>query len=312
MGDMMIRRADSNVCRRIEPQLSALVAGELPEDTATAVRTHLGECPRCQETLAALETLGTKLTLLKETPIPPVPRSLFAGLRVFPWWLIRLASLRRWLLAASGLMGLWLLTLGLLQWAGPLPVSLSANASQQASPNLPAGTTLLAKPGEAVSLRLPHGTLTLQGPGALVIRAAALGKLRHDPRLDLSLPSGTLEIKLDAQGPPHDLTLTTPQVLLRLAGTWIFVGTSAVETKVAVFEGEAKLTTVAAHKTYRLTPGQLAQVQAGWLSLHQIPLDEWLRVKGLLTANNPSSPATSPAPSQPLRREGSANQPPSQ
>lgn len=85
MGDMMIRRADAKVCRRIEPRLSALVAGELPEDTATDIRTHLGECPRCQETLAALETLGTKLTLLKETPIPAVPKSLFAGLRVFPW-----------------------------------------------------------------------------------------------------------------------------------------------------------------------------------------------------------------------------------
>lgn len=278
----MIRHAGSNVCRRIEPRLSALAAGELSGDMAADIRTHLEQCPRCQETFASLETLGAKLTLLKETPIPAVPQSLFAGLRIFPWWLIRLASLRRWLLAASGLMGAWLAILGLLQWAGPLPVSLSSNASQQASPNLPSGTTLLAKPGEAVSLRLPHGTLTLQGPGALVIRAAALGKLRHDPRLDLNLPSGTLEIKLDAQGPPHGLTLTTPQAILRLAGTWIFVGTSAVETKVAVFEGEAKLTTIAAHKTYRLTPGQLAQVQAGWLSLHQIPLDEWLQRKGLI------------------------------
>ena len=280
-------------CRTIAPLLSALVDGQLSEGQAARVREHAGGCVRCGAELEALRTLGGQLASLRQaTVIPASPSGLLAGLQSLPGWMVRLALLRRWFVAGGTLAGSAGLVILLLQWAGPLPATLTARSVQQATQQLSPGTTLVAKPGETVAVNLPRagGTITLHGPGGLVVHEAALGKLRQDQRLTLELPSGSLEVHIAPRAPLHTIQLLTPQAHVRLSGTWVLLNASAVSTNVAILEGEAWLRGVATPRAIRLTQGQMAQVKAGWLSVGQIPMEEWLRRKGVI--------APAPAPSQ--------------
>ncbi len=287
-------------CRAIEPWLSAFVDGQLEEAKAARVREHLADCSRCLGELKSLETIGTHLAALKATPVEAPSPSIFLGLRALPDWLVGVAILRRWVMAGSGLAAVVAAGFLLVRWPQPLPATVTANTTQQTTQQLTAGTTLLAKAGETVELNIPSagGALKLHGPGSLIVREAALGRLLHDPRLFVELPSGTLEIRLSAKTAPHDVRVATPQADLRLTGTWVFVSADPLRTQVAVLEGEAKLQSVASRQRLTLTPGQTAQVQAGWVSVGQIPMELWLQYKGL--AGQPqasvSAPPTSPTP----------------
>ena len=290
-------------CRTIEPWLSAFVDGQLEEARAAQVREHLADCPRCLEELKALETLGMHLATLKRVEVPDVPTStLFTGLRALPDWLVGVAILRRWAVAGGGMALVCGLVVLLLRWPQPLPATVTANATQQTIQQLTAGTTLLAKAGDTVALQIPSvgGTLTLHGPGSLIVREAALGRLRQDPRLVVELPSGTLEIRMLATGaPPHDIRVSTPQASLRLTGTWVFVSADPLRTQVAVLEGEATLQSIASRQRLTLTPGQTAQVQAGWVTVGRIPTELWLQYKGLAGPRELASPNTPIAPNAP-------------
>lgn len=213
------------------------------------------------------------------------------GVRNLPGWLVRLALIRRWLTGAAGLAACAGLVMLALRWSGPLPATLTSNDTRQATPQLTAGTTLMARPGETVSVTLPEdgGTLTLTGPGAMVIRDAALGKVRKDQRLTVELTSGQLEIKANP-GIPHDIRLLTPQAAIRLAGTWVLMSATTSITQVAVLDGEIWLKGVAAPRAVLLKPGQAAQVKAGWMSVTEIPLEEWLVRKGLINATPKALP----------------------
>ena len=287
-------------CRTVEPWLSAFVDGQLKELRAARVREHLADCPRCLGELKALESVGTRLAALKATPVAASSPQLFLGLRALPDWLVGLAILRRWVMAASGLALAGGLVMLLVRWSQPLPATVTANATQQTTKQLTAGTTLLAQPGETVELKIPiaGGILKLHGPGSLIVRDAALGRLLQDPRLFVELPQGTLEVYLQAKRGPHDVRVSTPQANLRLTGTWVFVSADPLRTQVAVLEGEAKLKGVASRQPMTLTPGQTALVQAGWVSVNKIPMELWLQYKGLTGAPQAadSVPATIPNP----------------
>lgn len=274
--------------------LSALVDGQLAQDATERVRAHVDECARCRQDLQVLQSVGGQLAVLKHTiASSTAPAGLMTGLRSLPDWVVRLAVIRRWLISATGLAACGGLVVLLLRWSGPLPATLTAQQAQQATPALTPGTTLMARPGEPVSITLPHdgGTLTLHGPGAMVIREAALGKVRKDQRLTLEVTDGHLEVKVNP-GNPHDIRLLSPQASVRLAGTWVLLTATTATTKLAVLDGEAWLTSVAAPRAVRIQAGQLAQVQAGWMTVAQIPIEEWLKRKGLLE----SAPTPIPAP----------------
>lgn len=288
-------------CRTIAPLLSALVDGQLSEEQAVRVREHADGCARCGSELKALQALGSQLASLRQaTVIPASPSGLLAGLRSLPGWVVRLAVLRRWVMAAGALAAGAGLVILSLQWAGPLPATLTARSAQHTTQHLTAGTTLVAKPGETVVINLPRqgGTITLHGPGGVVVHEAALGKLRQDQRLTLELPSGYLDVHIAPRAPLHTIQLRTPQAHVRLSGTWALLTASAVSTQLAVLEGEAWLKGVATPRAVRLKQGQMAQVKAGWLSVGQIPLEEWLRHKGVIAPTQAPS-STAPAPAAP-------------
>lgn len=272
-------------CRTVAPLLSAFLDGQLAQEPLAHVREHLDHCARCAKDLRALEQVGGQLATLKQAILSAAsPPGLLTGIRNMPEWVVQLAVIRRWLISAGGLMicvGLVWLSL---RWSGPLPATLTANAAKEITPQLTAGTTLMAREGESVSIALPNqgGKLTLRGPGAMVVQEAALGKIRQDQRLRLELPSGQLEVNVAPGGPPHDIRLLTPQAMVRLAGTWVLLSANTASTQVAVLEGEAWLKGVATPRAVRLKPGQMAQVKAGWMSVTQIPLEEWLARKGLI------------------------------
>ena len=291
-------------CRTISPLLSALVDGQLSEGQAARVREHAGGCARCGSELMALRALGSQLaSLTQATVIPASPSGLLAGLQSLPGWVVRLALLRRWFMAGGALAGSAGLVILLLQWAGPLPATLTARSVQHATQRLSPGTTLVAQPGETVTVNLPRagGAITLHGPGGLVVHEAALGKLRQDQRLTLELPSGSLDVHIAPRAPLHTIQLLTPQAHIRLSGTWVLLNASAVSTNVMILEGEAWLRGVATPRAIRLKQGQMAQVKAGWLSVGQIPMEEWLRRKGVIAPTPAPSPAASEsaAPSAP-------------
>ena len=98
----------------------------------------------------------------------------------------------------------------------------------------------------------------------------------------------------------------TPQASLRLSGTWVLVTASPIHSQVAVLEGEVLLQSVGTVRSRRLTQGQMAQVQAGWLSVGEIPIEEWLARKGIVPPQAPPAGPQEPAPSpdsQPLTYE---------
>lgn len=55
----------------VEQRLSAYIDGKLPEAERVEVRKHLQGCDRCQ---SSLDTLGWTVRLLKQVPVPPLPR----------------------------------------------------------------------------------------------------------------------------------------------------------------------------------------------------------------------------------------------
>ncbi|MGB8646689.1 MAG: zf-HC2 domain-containing protein [Anaerolineae bacterium] len=55
----------------VESRLSAYIDGQLPEDERIQVRKHLGECSQCQ---ASLDSLGWTIKLVKQLPVPALPR----------------------------------------------------------------------------------------------------------------------------------------------------------------------------------------------------------------------------------------------
>lgn len=280
-------------CRTVAPLLSAFLDGQLAQEQLAHVREHLGQCARCARDLQTLQQVGGQLSSLKQAILSAgSPPGLLTGIRNMPEWVIRLAVIRRWLISAGGLMicvGLVWLSL---RWSGPLPATLTANAAKEITPQLTAGTTLMAREGESVSIALPKqgGKLTLRGPGAMVVKEAALGKVRHDQRLRLELPNGQLDVNIAPGGPSHDIRVLTPQATIRLAGTWVLLSANTASTQVAVLEGEAWLKGVATPRAVRLKPGQMAQVKAGWMSVTQIPLEEWLKRKGLINGQSNTLP----------------------
>lgn len=63
-----------HTCADHEPELSALLDGQLPEPAAARLRAHLVNCPGC---LAELEGLRRARSLLRSLPVRAVPAGLF-------------------------------------------------------------------------------------------------------------------------------------------------------------------------------------------------------------------------------------------
>ncbi len=55
----------------VEERLSAFIDGQLSEEERVQVRKHLQSCSRCQ---TSMDTLGWTVKLLKQAPLPPLPR----------------------------------------------------------------------------------------------------------------------------------------------------------------------------------------------------------------------------------------------
>jgi len=293
--------SDRSACRTMEPLLSAFVDRQLEESQATQVREHLAVCPACLGVLKTLESLGTQMASLKQgTPPVPAPATLLAGLRTLPTWVVALAVVRRWIITGGAVavaVGVVWLSF---RWAAPLPAILTSNQATQQTAQLSAGTTLIAKAGETVKLALEHaqGALTLHGPGALIVRQAEQGRFQHDPRLTVELPSGLLEIQMNPKS-LHTVSVTTPQARIHLGGTWALVGADPVTTQLKVLEGSVALQSVASSKQVTLIAGQMAQVAAGWVKVGQIPMDEWLRYKGIASGASSAGESDQPASGSP-------------
>ena len=58
-------------CRNIEPELSALIDGELSADQRAVVRAHVDQCPACAQRLAELQQLATGIGALPKLAPPP-------------------------------------------------------------------------------------------------------------------------------------------------------------------------------------------------------------------------------------------------
>ena len=58
-------------CRNIEPELSALIDGELAVDQRAVVRAHVDQCPACARRLAELQQLATGIGALPKLAPPP-------------------------------------------------------------------------------------------------------------------------------------------------------------------------------------------------------------------------------------------------
>lgn len=289
----------SSECHRLEPRLSGFVDGQLDTAQAAEVREHLAGCQRCVREVQALEALGVRLAVLKTAPVASgaLP-SAAAGLRALPTWLVWVALLRRWAVAAGVVAVCWLGVLLLNRWTQPLPATVTAQATTHNVPQLTAGTTLLAKPGETVTLHIPElkGTLILRGPGSLIVKGASLGRLRQDPRMSLELPAGSLSIQIPPKAATHLIQLQTPQALVHLSGTWVLVNTNPLRTELAVLEGEVALQSVADRARRRLGAGETAQVEAGWVRIGRLPTALWLQLKGIARSGSGGADEADSAP----------------
>lgn len=293
-------------CQAVEPHLSAWLDGQLEPELAPQVRDHLAACPGCWGELQALETVGTRLNILKQTVAEPPPAGLLAGVKALPAWLVGLAVVRRWLVAGGGVAMAGLLLLAVAHWSSPLSATLGA-AGRTASTLLTPGSTLVAQAGQTVTMTLAgEGTFHLQGPGALVVRQAALGRLAQDERLTVELASGQLAVRFPPKGPAHDVRVLTTQAQIRLTGTWVVIQANPVATQVAVVEGQAHIRNRSTRETLMMHPGQMVQIQAGWLQVGSLPLADWLARKGV--AAEPSAPqaaeGSAPTVPPPLQVEG--------
>lgn len=292
-------------CRAVETQLSAWTDGQLDAGRATEVRDHLVQCPSCWGEFQALEAVHNRLATLKMTPVPESPPGLTAVVRALPTWLVRVAVARRWL--APGMVAACVAfgVVGLFSWSKPLPATLSLREIRQTQTLTP-GTTLMARLGETVTVTLPpgEGKLQLHGPGSLIVHRASQGALRQDQRLNLELPSGRLTVRFGTRMPAHRLMITTPQALVRLAGTWVLLQAGPAATSVVVMEGEAQVRNRATGQAVKVIPGQMVTIQAGWLTVQMVPVEEWLKRKGVAATPSESESAQPTAPaSAPLSFE---------
>ena len=58
-------------CRNIEPELSALIDGELTADQRAVVRAHVDQCPACAQRLTELQQLAAGIGALPKLAPPP-------------------------------------------------------------------------------------------------------------------------------------------------------------------------------------------------------------------------------------------------
>ena len=58
-------------CQNIEPELSALIDGELAADQRAVVRAHVDQCPACAWRVAELQQLATRIGALPKLEPPP-------------------------------------------------------------------------------------------------------------------------------------------------------------------------------------------------------------------------------------------------
>lgn len=294
-------------CGQVEPKLSAWIDGQLDDAQAEQVRDHLVQCPGCWGELQALEIVSNRLAALKAAPVAAPPAGLTAAVRALPTWLVLLAVARHWLAAGGGLALVGVACVAILQWSTPLPAMLSVRQRQETRMLTP-GTTVWAKPGEPVTITLTpgDGTLQLHGPGALVIRQAQVGRVQHDQRLAVELTAGALAVRFGPRAMSHALTVTTPQAMIRVTGTWVMIQATPVATQVVVMDGAALVQNRATGRTLHAIPGQVVAVQAGWMTVRQVPTDEWLAQKGVAASGSePGSGDLHPTPHRtPLTFDG--------
>lgn len=283
-------------CHELEPLLSAWVDGQLPELQGQHVRNHLARCPACWNELQALEQVGAQLTVLKSAEVLPAPEGLLAGVKALPAWLVRLAVLRRWVALAGGVTVTWAAAFLLLCWSDPLTATLTARGST-ASQMLSAGMMFTAKASETVDVSLDggHGVIRLHGPGVLVVREAVVGHVKQNQRLALDLPNGDMTIQFSPQAADHEVRVTTPHAQVRLTGTWVLVSADPATTLIDVLEGSAAVKHRITGQLVELIAGDRAQVQDGHVTIHPIPVEEWLTRKGIVVHDEAATQELSPA-----------------
>lgn len=136
----MTRERRSKPCLAIQEHFSAYLDGELPDDKARAVQSHLETCPRCRKEFETFQRLWDLLAAAPVAVPPDLPDRVLA--RLAPprrrWW----ADLA---LAASFVLGIFLggkLGLGLYEVvsreadSGPPGIELLAEAPEDSWGNL--------------------------------------------------------------------------------------------------------------------------------------------------------------------------------